>query len=73
MWISKVSDLIGSSPESFEDAARAVLARANRTLRGTTGLEVVEKSVKIEDGGISEYRVRLRLCFDVAPAIESHW
>lgn len=73
MWISKVSDVIGSSPESFEDAARSVLVRANRTLRGTTGLEVVEKSVKTENGTISEYRIRLRLSFDVAPAIESHW
>ena len=73
MWISKVSDVIGSSPVGFEDAARSVLARANRTLRGTTGLEVVEKSVKTENGAISEYRVRLRLSFDVAPAIESDW
>ncbi len=73
MWISKVSDVIGSSPVSFEDAARVVLERANRTLRGTTGLEVVEKSLKTENGAISEYRVRLRLSFDVAPAIDSHW
>ena len=73
MWISKVSDIIGSSPAGFEDAARSVIHRANRTLRGITGIEVVEKSLKTEAGAIVEYRVRLRLSFDVAPEIETHW
>jgi len=73
MWISKVSQIIGSSPESFEDAARSVVARANRTLRGITGFDVVEKRIKVEHGGIAEYRVQLRLHFDVAPHTEPHW
>ena len=51
MWISKVSQIIGSSPTSFEDAAQSVMTRANRTLRGITGFDVVEKRLKIEDGG----------------------
>lgn len=73
MWVSKVNELIGSSPESFEDAARSVLARANRTLRGITGIEVLEKRVKVEGGRIAEYRVRLRLVFDMAPETVLHW
>lgn len=73
MWISKVSDIIGSSPASFEAAAESVLARANRTLRGITGIEVMEKRLKIEAGQIAEYRVRLKLSFDVAPRSRSHW
>ncbi len=73
MWVSKVSDIIGSSTTSFEDAAQTVLARANTTLRGITGIEVVEKSLKVRDDAISEYRIRMRLCFDVAPDTEPHW
>lgn len=73
MWIAKVNELIGSSSEGFEDAARSVLLRANRTLRGITGIEVLEKRVKVEDGRIAEYRVRLRLVFDMAPETELHW
>lgn len=73
MWISKVSQIIGSSPTSFEDAAQSVVARANRTLRGITGFDVVEKRLKIENGAIAEYRVQLRLHFDIAPHTESHW
>ena len=73
MWVAKVNEIIGSSPEGFEDAARAVLERANRTLRGITGIEVLEKRVKVESGGIAEYRVRLRLVFDMAPETVLHW
>lgn len=73
MWISKVSQIIGSSPISFEDAAQSVVVRANRTLRGITGFDVVEKRIKVEDGGIAEYRVQLRLHFDMAPNTEPHW
>lgn len=72
MWISKVSEIIGSSPTSFEEAARTVLIRANRTLRGITAIEIVDKSLKVEAHAIKEYRVRMRLCFDVAPTVERH-
>ena len=57
----------------IEAAAGEVLARANRTLRGITGIEVLEKKVKIEAGRIAEYRVRVRLVFDMAPEAEVHW
>ena len=73
MWVSKVNELIGSSPDGFEEAARSVLARANRTLTGITGIEVLEKRVKVTDGRIDEYRVRLRLVFDMAPETALHW
>lgn len=72
MSVRKVSELIGSSPRSFEAAAREVLARANRTLRGITGIEVVEKRVKVEAERVVEYRVRLRLVFDMAPESALH-
>jgi len=73
MWVSKVSELIGASSESFEDATRSVLARANRTLRGITGIEVLAKTVKVVEGEIIEYRVRMRLLFEVAPQADQHW
>lgn len=73
MWISKVNEFIGSSPEGFEQAAQSVVVRANQTLRGITGIEVLGKRVKVEDGSIVEYRVALRLVFDMAPESEVHW
>jgi len=73
MWVSKVNELIGSSPEGFEQAARSVVARARRTLTGITGIEVIGKRVKVNDGRIEEYRVRMRLVFDMAPETALHW
>jgi len=73
MWVSKVNELIGSSPDGFEAAARSVVQRANRTLRGIKGIEVLEKRVKVTDGRIVEYRIRLRLVFDMAPETVLHW
>ncbi len=73
MWVSKVNELIGSSDEGFEDAARQVLRRANRTLRGITGIEVIEKRIKVGPDARLEYRVRLRLIFDMAPETVLHW
>jgi flavin-binding protein dodecin len=67
MWVAKKSELIGSSPLGFEDAARSVVERAHRTLRGITGIEIVEGDA------IREYRVRLRLSFDMAPETVLHW
>ena len=67
MWVSKVSELIGSSPESFEAAAREVVVRAHKTLRGITGIEILGRAVKVADERVVEYRVRVRLSFDLAP------
>jgi flavin-binding protein dodecin len=66
MWVSKVNELIGSSPDSFEAAAREVVSRAQRTLRGINGIQVI-------DDEISEYRIRLRLSFEIAPETVLHW
>lgn len=73
MGVAKVNELIGSSPLGFEEAARSVVERANRTLRGITGIEVIEKRAKVAGDRIVEYRVRLRLVFDMAPETEQHW
>jgi len=72
VWISKVNEHIGSSPLGFEDAVASVIRRANATLRGITGITVIEKRVKVLDGAIAEYRVHLRLDFDMAPASVLH-
>ncbi len=61
--VARVSEIIAASPVSFEDAIRVGFARANRTLRGITGLKVLEQRVSVEDGEIKEYRVRLGVIF----------
>jgi flavin-binding protein dodecin len=63
MAVARVTEIIASSPEGFKEAAEEGLARAAATLRGITGLEIVDKRVKVERGHIVEYRVGLRVIF----------
>ena len=72
MWVSKITELIGSSPESFDDAASRLVERADRTVRGITGIEVLSKRVRVENDAIAEYRLHVRLTFDVAPTDGLH-
>ena len=73
MWFGKVNELIGSSDESFEAAVRSVLRHANRSLRGITGITILEKRLRIDEDRVSEYRVRIRLSFDMAQEHQQHW
>ena len=67
MSVSKVNEVIGSSPASFEEAARGIAKRAHDTLRGVRGLEVLAKWVEIGPDAQREYKVRVQLSFDMAP------
>jgi len=61
--VARVSEIIGASPTSFDDAIKVGFERANRTLRGITGLRILEQRVSVEDGEIKEYRVRMEIIF----------
>ncbi|MCF8084259.1 MAG: dodecin family protein [Deltaproteobacteria bacterium] len=61
--VARVSEIIGASPVSFEEAIRVGFERASRTLRGITGMRVMEQRVAVENDRISEYRVRLEVIF----------
>lgn len=61
--VARVSEIIAASPDGFAEAIKAGFERANRTLRGITGLRVLEQRVAVEDGKITEYRVRLEVIF----------
>lgn len=61
--VARISEIIGASPVSFDEAIRVGFERANRTLRGITGLKVIEQRVSVEDGKIEEYRVRMEIIF----------
>ena len=63
MAVARVTELIASSPDGFREAVEAAIARASRTVRNITGLEVMGKRVKVERGLITEYRVDLKVIF----------
>ena len=61
--VARVTEIISGSPKGFEDAVNLGFARANKTLRGITGMRVTEFRVSVETGKIVEYRVRLEVIF----------
>jgi hypothetical protein len=63
MAVARVTKLTASSAKSFEDAVQGGIKRAAKTLRGLTGLHVVEQKAKIEKGKITEYRVTMEVTF----------
>lgn len=63
MSVARVTQITASSPKGFDDAVRNGLERASRTVRGITGLHVVEEKAKVEKGKIQEYRVTMDLTF----------
>jgi len=64
MAVARITEIIGSSEVSWDDATKNAMERANQTLRGLTGLEVTKMNASIgEDGRIAEYRTHLRITF----------
>jgi flavin-binding protein dodecin len=63
MAVARQSQIIGASPHSWEDAVRNALERANKTLRGITGVEVLKENAAVEDGRIVEYRTTVLVTF----------
>lgn len=63
MSVAKVTEIISSSPKSFDDAVEEGIKRASKTLKDITGAWVSDQKVTVEDGKISEYRVVLKVTF----------
>ena len=61
--VYRVTDVIGTSPNSWEDAARNAVKTASKSLRDLRIAEVTKLDVKVEDGKITQFRTRLSLSF----------
>lgn len=63
MAIARVTEVISSSNKSFEDAVQSGVARAAKTLKNITSAWVADQEVRVDNGNITEYRVRLKVSF----------
>ena len=70
MSVYRVIDVIGTSSQSWEDAAATAVKTARESLRDLRVAEVVEQDLHIDEGGEITFRTKLRLSFkyDVAHA-----
>lgn len=65
--VYRVIEVIGSSPVSWEDAAKSAVEMAAGSLRELRIAEVMMNDVKIEDGKVVAYRTKLSLSFKYEP------
>lgn len=63
MAVAKITEIQASSSKGFDDAVRAGIARAEKTLRNLTGAWIKSQQVVIEKGKITEYRVLMKVTF----------
>jgi hypothetical protein len=61
--VYRVTELVGTSPESWERAASAAVETAAATLRDLRVAEVVEQDLVIEDGRVRAYRTKVKVSF----------
>jgi flavin-binding protein dodecin len=61
--VYRVIDVIGSSDDSWEDAAKKAVETASKSLRDLRIAEVTQMDLKVENGKVVAYRTRLQLSF----------
>lgn len=61
--VYRITELVGTSKTSWEDAARAAVETASKTLRDLRIAEVTKTDLLIEDGKVVAYRARVNLSF----------
>ena len=63
MSVARVTEIIASSPKSFEDAVAVGVTRASKTLHNVTEAWIQSQKVVIQNGKAVEYRVILKVTF----------
>ena len=65
--VAKITEIVGSSNKSWEDAAQVALNEAKKTIRGITGMDVIEMTAKVDPstGNITMYHTTVKIAFGV--------
>ncbi len=61
--VYKIIDLVGSSPNSWEEAAKNAVETAGKNLRDLRVAEIDKLDMKVEDGKVVAYRARVLISF----------
>jgi dodecin len=63
MSVYKIIEIVGTSPNSWEDAAKTAVETASKTLKDLRVAEVTKCDMKIEEGKVIAYRARVSVSF----------
>ena len=61
--VYKIIEIVGTSPKSWEEAAKVAVQTASKTLEDLRVAEVVKQDLTMENGKVTAYRVRLNISF----------
>lgn len=65
MAILKVIEVLANSSTSWEDATKKAVAQASKTVKNIKSVYVQEQSATIKDGKVDEFRVNVKLTFEI--------
>lgn len=65
MAVLKVIEVLASSEKSWEDATKIAIEQAAKTLKNIRSAYVQDQSVSVKDGKVHEFRVNLKLTFEL--------
>jgi hypothetical protein len=65
MAVLKVIEVLSSSENSWEEATQKAVAQAAKSLKHIRSVYVQEQSAQVKDGKVVEYRVNLKLTFEI--------
>ena len=65
--VAKIIEIVGSSTQGWEDAVQVAITEASKTIKGITGLEVIDMTGKVDPstGKINQYRAAVKIAFGV--------
>lgn len=65
MTAVKIIKVLGTSTESWEEAAREAVRQAAESVDGIRGIEIEDWTASVEDGEITEYKATVEIAFPV--------
>ena len=65
MAVLKVIEVLSNSDKSWEDATQKAVKEASKTVKNIRSVYVQDQSAVVKDGEVEEYRVNLKLTFEV--------
>ena len=65
MSLLKVTEILANSDKSWEDAAQNAVSHASKTIKHIRSVNIQNQSATVKDGKISQYRVNVKISFEV--------
>ena len=65
MSVAKVIEIVAASSKSFDDAIQEGLTEAARSLKGISGIEVINWTADVENNQLVRYKVTMHVAFKV--------